>query len=43
MLFLVSVRLVGLFGSEERALLERSRAPGKRVLARWLFPNGESR
>ncbi|MFH1680103.1 MAG: oligosaccharide flippase family protein [Candidatus Eisenbacteria bacterium] len=41
-LFAIAVRLVGLFGPEERALLERSNAPGKRLLARLLFRNNDS-
>lgn len=42
-LFLVSVRLVRLFGPEERALIERSKAPAKELLLRWLFPKEGSR
>jgi len=42
-LFAIAVRWVGVFGPEERALLERSNAPGKRLLARWLFRNSDSR
>ncbi|MFH1277015.1 MAG: oligosaccharide flippase family protein [Candidatus Eisenbacteria bacterium] len=43
LLFLISVRLVRLFGPEERALIERSKAPGKAFLLRWLFPGEGSR
>ena len=42
-LFLIAVRVGRLFGPEERALIERSSLPGKRLLQRWLFPNPDTR
>lgn len=38
--FAVAMRLGGVIGPEERALLERAKLPGGRYLVRWLAPAG---